>query len=233
MLPELHRARYAHGMSRPYRGQAADARSADRRARLIQAGVDLVGTHGVTAMTMRAVCREAELSQKFFYESFTDTDDLLREVYRSTFEHARQVIEAADDSAADRTSRTRAGVAAAAQLVKDDPRICRILLVEPIADLRLRHFVRDTVSAMSGFTAPPGDAGTAATARVKMQYATVFGAIISLFIEWTEGNLGSDRDAFVDHVSTMLLSSPLFDNAVQVVPSTGQPARTPRINRSS
>lgn len=59
-------------------------------------------------MTMRAVCREAELSQKFFYESFTDTDELLREVYRSTFEHARQVIAAAGDSTADLTSRTRA-----------------------------------------------------------------------------------------------------------------------------
>ncbi|BBX28071.1 TetR/AcrR family transcriptional regulator [Mycolicibacterium alvei] len=220
-------------MSRPYRGQAADARSAERRARLIRAGVDLVGTRGVTAMTMRAVCREAELSQKFFYESFTDTDELLREVYRSTFEHARQVIAAAGDSTADLTSRTRAGVAAAAQLVRDDPRICRILLVEPIADLSLRHFVRDTVGAMSGVQAPNDEADTAATARLKMQYATVFGAIISLFIEWTEGNLGSDRDAFVDHVSIMLVSSPLFDDGIQPVPSTGQPARTPRISRSS
>lgn len=220
-------------MSRPYRGQAAEARSADRRARLIQAGADLVGTQGVAAMTMRAVCREAELSQKFFYESFTDTDDLLREVYRSTFEHARQVIYAAADPDADLPTRTRAGVGAAAQLVEEDPRICRILLVEPIADLRLRHFVRDAVGAMTGLTAPTDRAGTAAAARVKMQYATVFGAIISLFIEWTEGNLGSDHDTFVDHVSAMLLSSPLFDNAVQAVPSTGQPARTPRISRSS
>ena len=220
-------------MSRPYRGQAADARSADRRARLLQAGVDLVGTHGVAAMTMRAVCREAGLSQKFFYESFTGTDDLLREVYRSTFEQARRVINAAGDPEADLTSRTRAGVGAAARLVRDDPRVCRILLVEPIADLTLRQFVRDTIGTMTmgGLTAPTG--GTAA--RAKMQYATVFGAIISLFVEWTEGNLGSDREAFVDHVTTMLLSSPLFGGrgAVQAVPSAGHPARTPRINRSS
>ncbi|NKZ10893.1 TetR/AcrR family transcriptional regulator [Mycolicibacterium septicum DSM 44393] len=220
-------------MSRPYRGQAADARSADRRARLLQAGVDLVGTQGVAAMTMRAVCREAELSQKFFYESFTGTDDLLQEVYRSTFEQARRVVNAAGDPEADLTSRTRAGVYAAAQLVRDDPRVCRILLVEPIADLTLRQFVRDTIGTMTmgGLTAPTG--GTAA--RAKMQYATVFGAIISLFIEWTEGNLGSDQEAFVDHVTTMLLSSPLFGGrgAVQAVPSAGHPARTPRINRSS
>lgn len=221
-------------MSRPYRGQAADARSADRRNRLLQAGVDLVGTQGVVAMTMRAVCREAELSQKFFYESFTDTDDLLREVYRSTFERARHVIFAAGHQEDDLSSRTRAGVGAAARLVRDDPRVCRILLVEPIADLTLRHFVRDTVAALTlGSVAVPGAADDAASARTKMQYATVFGAIISLFIEWTEGNLGSDHEAFVDHVTTMLLSSPLFSDAAQPVPSSGQPARTPRINRSS
>ncbi|OBG89483.1 hypothetical protein A5699_13880 [Mycobacterium sp. E802] len=195
-------------MSRPYRGQAAEARSSDRRARLLQAGADLVGNHGVAAMTMRAVCREAGLSQKFFYESFTDTDDLLRAVYRSAFEHVRDVVDAASDPASDLTARTRAGVAAAAQLVKDDPRLCRILLVEPIADERLRRYVRDTVGTMTleGIAAPTG---RAASPRVKMQYATVFGAIISLFIEWTEGNLGADLEAFVDHVTGMLLSSPL------------------------
>ncbi len=210
MLPELDAARYARDMSRPYRGQAADARSSDRRARLLQAGVDLVGTHGVAAMTMRAVCREAELSQRFFYESFTDTDDLLREVYRSTFERARHVIRSAGDPDADLHARTRAGVRAAARLVKDDPRLCRILLVEPIADLRLRQFVRDTIGTMTlGTLTAPIAGADAASAPVKMQYATVFGAIISLFIEWTEGNLGADQEAFVDHVTTMLLSSPL------------------------
>ncbi|MCA4754287.1 TetR/AcrR family transcriptional regulator [Mycolicibacterium fortuitum] len=198
-------------MSRPYRGQAADARSADRRTRLLQAAVDLVGTQGVAAMTMRAVCREAALSQKFFYESFTDTEELLHEVYRSTFEQTRRVISAADDPAADLPSRTRAGVRAAAQLVRADPRICRILLVEPIADLRLRTFVRSSIGSMTpaGVTVPIGGAD-AATPSVKMQYATVFGALISLFIEWTEGNLGSDQEAFVEHVTTMLLSSPLL-----------------------
>ncbi|MCG7607861.1 hypothetical protein BA059_22945 [Mycolicibacterium sp. (ex Dasyatis americana)] len=205
-------------MSRAYRGQGADARSAERRARLLQAAVDLVGTQGVSAMTMRAVCREAELSQRFFYESFTDTDDLLRAVYRSTFEHARDVLGAASDPASDPPARTRAGVRAAAQLVTDDPRICRILLVEPIADLGLRQFVRDTIGALTGGAAVAAGRADAASAPVKMQYATVFGAIISLFIEWTEGNLGSDQEMFVDHVTNMLLSSPLFGNDVQAVP---------------
>ncbi|GAB3010462.1 TetR family transcriptional regulator [Mycobacterium bourgelatii] len=179
----------------------------------MQAGIELVGVGGVTAMTMRAVCREAQLSQKFFYESFTDTDDLLREVYRSTFHRARTVIESAAASGEDETDSTermRAGVDAAARLVKDDPRVCRILLVEPIADLTLRHFVRDSIFAM--ITNPmaathPTLAPAEDSVRSKMRYATVFGSIISLFLEWTEGNFGDDRDAFVDHVTDVLLST--------------------------
>ncbi|CAM2933150.1 hypothetical protein BST27_12030 [Mycobacterium intermedium] len=179
----------------------------------MQAGIELVGSGGVAAMTMRAVCREAQLSQKFFYESFTDTDDLLRELYRTAFHRARAVIEnaaAAGTDVGDPAARIRAGVDAAARLVKDDPRVCRILLVEPIADLTLRHFVRDSIFAM--ITNPLDAAGpTLAPAedpvRTKMRYATVFGSIISLFLEWTEGNLGDDRDAFVDHVTDVLLST--------------------------
>jgi AcrR family transcriptional regulator len=192
-------------VSRPYRGRAPEARLTERRDRLVEAGIELVGTCGVSAMTMRAVCREAQLSQRFFYESFTDTGDLLREVYRTTFLRARAVIDTAVAQATDRTAKTRAGVDAAAQLVKDDPRVCRILLVEPVADLDLRQFVRDTIVAMIWpGTGAKVDDSTAA----KMRYASAFGAIISLFLEWTEGNLGDERAAFVDHVTALIASLP-------------------------
>ncbi|CAJ1583990.1 helix-turn-helix domain-containing protein [[Mycobacterium] wendilense] len=193
-------------MSRPYGGRLPEARSADRRGRLVQAGIELVGTHGVSALTMRAVCREAQLSQKFFYESFTDTEQLLHEVYRTTLDDARHVIGAAAAAATDRSARTAAGVDAAARLVRTDPRVCRILLMEPIADLRLRHFVRDFLADAFGRPRTETEVGPL---RAKMHYATTIGAIISLFIEWSEGNLGEDRDAFVTYVTEMLMASPV------------------------
>lgn len=193
-------------MSRPYRGHLAEARAAQRRERLVQAGIELVGTGGVSAMTMRAVCRQAGLSQKFFYESFTDGDQLLHAVYRTTLERALAAIDdTAGDPAETLHAQTRRRVDAAALLVRDDPRICRILLIEPVADLRLRRYVRRLATAAFGDYTDP----TAETPRVKMHYATVFGAVISLFIEWTEGNLGEDRTVFVDHVTDMLMASPL------------------------
>lgn len=177
--------------------------------------MELVGTQGVAAMTMRAVCREAGLSQKFFYESFTDTDQLLHAVYRAALDVARHAVDESDSPATDLPSQMRQRVDAAARLVREDPRICRILLIEPVADLRLRRYVRETLAAT--FRGGADD-----NPRIKMHYATTFGAIISLFVEWTEGNLGEDRAAFVDHVTDLLSSSPLAER-VAAAPLQGVP----------
>ncbi|MYR08167.1 TetR family transcriptional regulator [Gordonia sp. SID5947] len=195
-------------MSRPYRGRPSHERSAERRERLVDAGVELVGTGGVNAMTMRAVCRVAGLSQKFFYESFADTDALLHEVYRTTLRRAGGIIDEAATDSTDADSRRRVGVDTAARLVAEDPRVCRILFVEPIADQRLRAYVRESIVELISPELSPSARRKRVSVQAKMQYATLFGSIISLFIEWSEGNLGDDREVFVDHVTDVLEASP-------------------------
>ncbi|MFE6861287.1 TetR/AcrR family transcriptional regulator [Nocardia sp. NPDC057668] len=200
-------------MSRSYAGQTAADRAADRRARLIDVAFELVGTHGVSALGMRAVCRTAGLSQKFFYESFPDTDALLHTVYRAALtrlEHA--VAPAAGD--------LRATFEAAAELMESDPRVCRILLIEPIADARLRTHVRDTVPALTRAALGDRVTGSPDDPATRMRFSTLFGALISLFIEWTEGSLGADRAAFADHatrVVVLLLGDGLIDATVPEV----------------
>lgn len=152
---------------------------------------------------MRAVCREAELSPRFFYESFTDIDELLREVYRETFYTMRAAIDDVADREVGTKAKVRAAVDVAARKVRDDPRICRILLIEPVADLGLRQFVREHIMEMLPTALLPRTGDDSVTE--KMRYATAFGAIISLFLEWTEGNLGDDRAAFIDHVIAKVL----------------------------
>ncbi|MEU1208663.1 TetR family transcriptional regulator [Nocardia sp. NPDC005825] len=199
-------------MSRSYGGRSTDDRVADRRLRLIQAGTAIVGTEGVAALGMRAVCRAAGLSQKFFYESFADIDDLLHAVYVAALVRLEEAIRPAMGA------RDLAGLFdAAARLMESDPRICRILLMEPVADARLRRYVRDTLPAIT--TAALGDlvAGSPDDPAIRMQFSALFGAIISLFVEWTEGSLGADRAAFVKHVSTV---------ATQLVPQLGVVTRS-------
>ncbi|MBC7304012.1 MAG: TetR/AcrR family transcriptional regulator [Nocardia sp.] len=191
-------------MSRSYGGRTAEDRAAQRRARLIDVGVEIVGTHGVSALGMRSVCRAAGLSQRFFYESFADTDVLLHSVYRATLSRLEQAVAPAVAS-----SDLHAVFEAAARLMEADPRVCRILLVEPVADARLRRYVRETIPAIA--IAAVGDriTGSPDDPSVRMHFSALFGAMISLFVEWTEGNLGTDRHAFADHataVATKLMS---------------------------
>ncbi|MEV6071114.1 TetR family transcriptional regulator [Nocardia sp. NPDC052001] len=185
-------------MSRSYGGRTATDRVADRRAQLIAAGVSVVGTEGVAALGMRAVCREAGLSQKFFYESFTDTDELLHAIYAAALSELEQAV-----ASAVAAQDLPAIVDAAARAMEADPRLCRILLVEPVADMRLRRHVRETIPALT--TAALGHLfpGSPDDPEVRMRFSALFGALISLFVEWTEGNLGTDRDAFVRHTTTV------------------------------
>lgn len=62
-------------------GVPADRRRDERRAMLVRAAFLLFGEEGEAALTVRAVCREAELHTRYFYENFAGTGDLLAAVY--------------------------------------------------------------------------------------------------------------------------------------------------------
>src|SRR5262249_28213268 len=55
-------------------GVPIENRHAVRRDELITAGVELLGGESGPALTVRAVCRQAGLTERYFYESFTDRE---------------------------------------------------------------------------------------------------------------------------------------------------------------
>ncbi|MEV0341832.1 TetR/AcrR family transcriptional regulator [Nocardia sp. NPDC050713] len=183
-------------MSRTYGGRPAEDRAAERRQRLIDVGIDVVGRGGVAALGMRLVCREAGLSQKFFYESFPNLEALVHAVYQAALSKMEDAV-APSISAGD----VRGGFDAAARLMQSDPRLCRILLIEPFADADLRRYVRESAPGIVRGALGDFVGGTEDDPLVRMRYSALLGAQISLFVEWTEGNLGADRDAFVDHAT--------------------------------
>ncbi|MQY31878.1 TetR/AcrR family transcriptional regulator [Nocardia aurantia] len=66
--------------TRNYGGLSADQRRADRRARILDAGLDVIGRDGMSALTMTAVCGAAGLTERYFYESFANLDEVRRAV---------------------------------------------------------------------------------------------------------------------------------------------------------
>ncbi|MGH8457817.1 MAG: TetR/AcrR family transcriptional regulator [Nevskiales bacterium] len=120
------------GAPRRYRGVSLEQRQGDRRARLIEAGLTVIGTQGYNAATVRAICAEAGLTERYFYESFANRETLLVAVYEQCIEQLTLTILGAlqhiDPPAPDTLS--RAGLMAFFKALKSDPRIGRVLFIE-------------------------------------------------------------------------------------------------------
>lgn len=121
----------AEKTGRTYGGVSPEQRRLDRRARLLEAGLALYGSQGFAATSIDAVCGEAGLTKRYFYESFRSADDLLVAVYldataRVQGRVAEAVLAAGDDLA----GAVSAGIAAYFHEIDQDRRTANVILSE-------------------------------------------------------------------------------------------------------
>src|SRR3954468_9591668 len=122
-----------------YRGVSAADRVAERRVRLLAAGLTVWADPGIRT-TMTAVCAEAGLSERYFYESFTGLEALLEAVMDAIAAEIETTSRAAAEAAGDDpVARVRASVRAFMELLMDDPRKGRVAIVESVAVPKLRQ----------------------------------------------------------------------------------------------
>lgn len=85
---------------RIYGGESAEERLARQRRQFLDAGLELFGTVGYRATTVRMLCKQAGLTDRYFYKTFTDTEDLLAAVYTESLDQIQtDVITAINASA--------------------------------------------------------------------------------------------------------------------------------------
>ncbi|SDI85943.1 transcriptional regulator, TetR family [Frankineae bacterium MT45] len=120
--------------ARVYGGRPGAARQQERRLRLMDAGLELFGTIGYRATTMRAVLQQAQLSERYFGENFESLRDLFLAVYDKAADQViAATIAAVQGAQGDASAEIRAGMVAYLESVAVDPRGARIMLVEIVA----------------------------------------------------------------------------------------------------
>ena len=185
-------------------GQTLDARRAARRAQLIEAGLDLLASGGGPALTVRAVCRHAKLTERYFYESFADRDELMLAVYDAVTAQALGIIVRSSGSARSPEAVARAAVEAMVDLGISDPRKGQVLFVTSMSEPLLyakRDELLPVVTALIRDQVPAH-----ASERHRDLVATgTMGAIGNLFFQYFSGTLASTRDEFVDHCTRTLM----------------------------
>ncbi|WP_139138115.1 TetR/AcrR family transcriptional regulator, partial [Acinetobacter baumannii] len=87
---------------RQFKGLSLSERKEARREKLIEAGIATYGTLGFFSVTVKDVCQEAKLTERYFYESFKKSEDLFQTIFLKMIEELQQnlmqaVIKAAPD----------------------------------------------------------------------------------------------------------------------------------------
>jgi AcrR family transcriptional regulator len=127
------------------KGRTLAERRAERRAALLEAGLELFGTRGFAASSVEEICRTAYVSTRNFYEEFDNREALLvtlgdviaMDAYTVLID---AVVEPGDDYAR-REAHARIGAIVHALL--DDPRVARVAFIEsrgvsPVHEARRR-----------------------------------------------------------------------------------------------
>ncbi len=190
--------------TRPYGGVSAEDRVAERRARLLEAGLEVLSGEGWTGMTVRRVCAQAELTERYFYESFANREQLVVAVFeRITDQAAAHVLAAVEAAPHDARAKSRAAIEAFVELLSDDPRRGRAMLIESVGAPELRGHRERGIEAFASLIAEQGRAfyGERAVAAedAEMTAIALTGALAELLVAWLAGRLEVSSRRLVDH----------------------------------
>lgn len=168
-----------------------------RRDELVGAGVHLLGGEGGPALTVRAVCRAAGLTERYFYESFADRDEFVRAVYDDVCNRAMTTLTSA--------STPREAVERFVALMVDDPVRGRVLLLAPAVEPALvrsgAEWMPNFIDLLQRKLTEIGD-----PVRQKMIATSLIGGLTALFTAYLNGRLEATRGQFIDYCVDLLLS---------------------------
>jgi AcrR family transcriptional regulator len=197
--------------ARTYRGITPSQRQAERRARLLEAGLELFGTLGYARTSIRAVSAAASLNSRYFYESFSSREDLLYSVYEQIvvdiFTRVSEAVAGEDTIEA----QARAGLRAGWTAVTEDRRKARIVAIEVVGvSERLERLRRETRHALAQLTA---DRALSLAGDLRLRLDPVItarflmGGIVELLADWINGDLTASTDEVVDHFTVLFTAA--------------------------
>jgi AcrR family transcriptional regulator len=197
-------------VSRGWAGTSLAERREERRRRLLDVALELMGTEGSAAVSVRSVCRAAHLTDRYFYESFADRDALLVGVFDEVAaEFSAALVGAVAAGHADQAALARAAVDAFVDVMVADPRKGRVLLLEPLSSPAIGGHGLEVapmfVALVRSQLEEPFDDGKALLAAT-----AVVGGLTSLFLRWLDGTLAVDRETLTTFCVKLLMSAVLW-----------------------
>lgn len=200
---------------RLYAGLSAQQRRAERRERLLDAGLELFGTVGFQKTTIPMLCSASGVTARHFYEEFDSREALLRVLYDGIAETAFQrVVQALRDASRGPRDRIRDSTAAYFRYLTSDPRLARIYTIEAVgmhADLethrrtKRENFVKKLTKAAQRVESDAVDS--------RLLSAAIAGAAHDLLLEWVLAPRRPSVEKMIDTITTLWVRTLRLDTA--------------------
>jgi AcrR family transcriptional regulator len=196
--------------TRVYGGVSADERVEVRRQRLMDAALELIGTEGWSGTSVRAICRAAGLTPRFFYESFDDLDALAVAVFDDISVRATAaILEAVRDAPDEPAAQANAAIATFVDQVTQDPRRARVVFAEALGNEALARRRLQAMRAMAKLIADHGrlaySAAPEADTLVEITASLLAGGLAELLIAWLDGAIDATRDQLVADCAALFM----------------------------
>ncbi|WP_353366294.1 TetR/AcrR family transcriptional regulator [Mycobacterium sp.] len=205
-----------HWCAPSYLGKTAAERVAERRERLIDAGVELFDERGYAAASIRSVLQQSGLRDRYFGESFADLDSLLAAVYSRLIDEEISGCAAVIDKTSGGSESTRAMIDTITRSFEKNPGKARIKSREvlsggPVAREQRRAGLRRLAQLVADLL----PASTALNrSDVLLLGLSIVAAADELLLTWMDSAEGLTRDRVVDVVTL------LFDATAHHISST-------------
>ena len=116
---------------RQFKGMSLSERKLARKEKLIEAGIEAYGNHGFFSVTVKDICNEAKLTERYFYESFKKSEDLFQTIFLQLIEQLQQtVMNGVMQAVPEPKNMIHSGLTAIFTMLKNDPRVARIIYVD-------------------------------------------------------------------------------------------------------
>ena len=202
--------RRAASERRGYGGRSAAELHAERRARLLDAGLELFAQRGYARTSIETLCSAARVTTRHFYELFPSREALLVALYEQIVGEARQAVLAAFLAPEpDPKQRIHKGLNAFIRSYVEDARRARIGVLEavgisPALEQRRREVIHEFAQIIRSYADSLVAAGLLPKRDFHLLSVALVGGINELLAEWLTVAEPPSIRVLTDEIALML-----------------------------
>lgn len=189
---------------RQFKGMTLTERKQARREKLIEAGIEAYGTHGFFSVTVKDICIEAKLTERYFYESFKKSENLFQTIFLQLVERMQQTLmQAVMQGSPDPMKMIDAGLNALFTFLQDDPRTARIIYVDAmlVQELHNHATIQETMARFDrmihAFVTLMMPHTTLTEKEISMIATGLNGYVTQIAVRWVMSGFKSPREDVV------------------------------------